>query len=72
MVAFSLVLAEAARRRGWRIGMLDAVLWLWPGLCLVVSIATVVLLTPVFVLGALVRAALRARAAVLPPRPTGA
>ncbi len=72
MVAYSLVLAEAARRRGWRIGMLDAVLWLWPGFCLVVSIATGVLLTPVFVLAALLRAALRARAAVLPPRPTGA
>jgi len=72
MVAYSLVLAEAARRRGWRIGMLDTVLWLWPGFCLVVSIATGVLLTPVFVLAALLRAALRARAAVLPPRPTGA
>ena len=72
MVAYSLVLAEAARRRSWRIGMLDTVLWLWPGFCLVVSIATGVLLTPVFVLAALLRAALRARAAVLPPRPTGA
>ena len=72
MVAYSLVLAEAARRRGWRIDMLDTALWLWPGFCLVVSESTGLVLTPLFVALALGRTALRARAAVLPPRPTGA
>lgn len=66
MVAFSLVLAESARLRGWRIGLLDAVLFLWPGVCLVVSIATGHELTPLIVLAALLRAALPARSPVLP------
>ncbi len=66
MVAFSLMLAESARQRGWRIGLLDAVLFLWPGLCLVVSIKTGHELTPLVVLAALLRAALPARPAVLP------
>ncbi|MDE2240332.1 MAG: DUF2029 domain-containing protein, partial [Rhodospirillales bacterium] len=66
MFAFSLMLAESARQRGWRIGLLDAVLFLWPGVCLVVSIATGHELTPLIVLAALLRAALPARPPVLP------
>ncbi|MDE1906322.1 MAG: DUF2029 domain-containing protein, partial [Rhodospirillales bacterium] len=66
MVAFSLMLAESARQRGWRIGLLDALLFLWPGICLVVSIATGHELTPLIVLAALLRAALPARLGVLP------
>ena len=66
MVAFSLMLAESARQRGWRLGLLDAILFLWPGICLVVSIATGHELTPLIVLAALLRAALPARPPVLP------
>ncbi|MBU6449105.1 MAG: DUF2029 domain-containing protein [Rhodospirillales bacterium] len=66
MVAFSLMLAESARQRGWRIGLLDALLFLWPGICLVVSIATGHELTPLIVLAALLRAALPASPPVLP------
>lgn len=66
MVAFSLMLAESARQRGWRIGLLDALLFLWPGICLVVSIATGHELTPLIVLAALLRAALPTRSGVLP------
>lgn len=69
MVAFSLMQAEAARRRNWRIGLLDALLFLWPGLCLVISIATGHELTPLIVLAALLRAALPARPPVLPAPP---
>ncbi len=69
MVAFSLMQAEAARQRGWRIGLLDALLFLWPGLCLVISIATGHELTPLIVLAALLRAALPARPPVLPAPP---
>ena len=66
MVAYSLMLAESARQRGWRIGLLDALLFLWPGICLVVSIATGHELTPLIVLAALWRMALPARPPVLP------
>ena len=66
MVAFSLMLAESARQRGWRIGLLDALLFLWPGICLVVSIATGHELTPLIVLAALLRAALPNLPPVLP------
>lgn len=65
MTAYSLMLAESARLRAWRIGLLDALLFLWPGICLVVSIATGHELTPIIVLAAL----LRAIAAPLPTRP---
>jgi len=72
MVAWSVALAALAERRGWRIGLLDALFWLWPMLCPIVTVRTGVLFTPAVVMLALLRAALRARAAVLPPRPTGA
>jgi hypothetical protein len=75
MVAFSLMLAVRAERNGWRIGMLDTLCWLWPGFCLVVSIATGHELTPLIVLLALWRAwrvALPSAAPVLPGAPIGA
>ncbi|GLR67402.1 hypothetical protein GCM10010909_20830 [Acidocella aquatica] len=60
MVAYSLVLAAAAQSRGWRIDLLDALFWLWPGICLFVSVQTGVLLTPLVVLLTLVRSWVRA------------
>jgi hypothetical protein len=75
MVGYSLVLAEAARRRGWRINMLDTLLWLWPGFCLVVSISTGHELTPLIVMLALWRAwrvPLPGAEPVLPGAPIGA
>jgi hypothetical protein len=30
MVGYSIALAALAHRRGWRINILDALLWLWP------------------------------------------
>ena len=66
MVAYSLVLAESLRRRRWRLDLLDALLFLWPGLCFAVSQDVGVPLTPLFVVVAATRAALRARPAVLP------
>ena len=60
MVAYSAVLAAAAARRGWRIGMLDALLWLWPGICLFVSVQTGILVTPLVVLLAVARTWYRA------------
>ncbi len=50
MVAFSVMLLALAERRGWRIGMLDVLLMMWPALCAIVSQRTGVLLTPVVVL----------------------
>ncbi|HTQ70784.1 MAG TPA: hypothetical protein VMH92_04740 [Acidocella sp.] len=41
-------------------------MFLWPGLCLVISIATGHEFTPLVILAALLRAALPARPAVLP------
>lgn len=76
MVASSIMLAALAERRGWRIGLREVAFWLWPAFCPTVSVASGVLFTPVVVAlaaaGVWQGAALRARAAVLPPRPTGA
>ncbi|HUM07272.1 MAG TPA: glycosyltransferase family 87 protein [Acidocella sp.] len=76
MVASSIMLAALAERRQWRFGLREAVFWLWPAFCPTVSVASGVLFTPLVVaLAALTvwqPTALRARAAVLPPRPTGA
>jgi len=55
MVGYSVVLAENVRRKGWRVDMLDALLFLWPGLALVVSVATGYVLTPLVVVVALVK-----------------
>ncbi len=55
--------------------MLDALLWLWPGICLFVSVQTGILVTPLVVLLAVARTWYRAglpvphlprKAAVLP------
>ncbi len=76
MVAASALLAALAERRGWRVGLREVAFWLWPVFCPTVSVLTGVLFTPLVVALAVSRvwgdAALRARAAVLPPRPTGA
>jgi hypothetical protein len=61
MVAWSWVLAALAERRGWRIGMVDVLFWLWPAFCQPISMATGVLFTPVVVILALARTWLEAR-----------
>jgi hypothetical protein len=50
MVGYSVMLLALAERRRWRIGMLDVLFVLWPGLCQIVSQKTGVLLTPVVVM----------------------
>ncbi len=49
MVAYSLALAALAQRRCWRIGVLDAVLWLWPPLSGVFAADTGLIVTPFIV-----------------------
>jgi hypothetical protein len=68
MVGWSVALAALAERRGWRIGLLDALFWLWPALCPIVTGATGILFTPVIVALAVLRtwSDLPGRAAVLP------
>lgn len=56
MVAWSWVLAARAERRDWRIGLLDALFWIWPMLCEVVAYRTGHLFTPLIVLLAVARA----------------
>jgi alpha-1,2-mannosyltransferase len=76
MVAASALVAALAERRGWRIGLREVAFWLWPVFCPTVSVLTGILVTPLVVVLAAWHvwggAALRARATVLPPRPTGA
>jgi alpha-1,2-mannosyltransferase len=60
MVGYSVALACLAERRGWRLGLLDVLFWVWPLLCVVVIIYTGVLLTPVVVGLAIIRTWLRA------------
>jgi len=72
MVAWSVAVAALALARGWRVNLLDALFWLWPGLCPVVVMETGVLLTPLVVALAVLRTAAprplwSGRAAVLPP-----
>ena len=55
MVAWSIVLVALAERRGWRIGMLDVLFWIWPMACQIVSEQTGILFTPLVVLLALAR-----------------
>ena len=55
MVAYSVALAALAQARGWRIGPLDALFWLWPALCSIVFAATGTLCTPLIVVLALAR-----------------
>jgi alpha-1,2-mannosyltransferase len=55
MVAYSIALAALAWQRGWRINLLDGLLFFWPALCPVVVDITGILLTPVAVGLALLR-----------------
>jgi hypothetical protein len=60
MVAWSIALTALAQARGWRIGMFDALFWLWPMLCPVVSQKTGILCTPLVVAMAVARTWYRA------------
>jgi alpha-1,2-mannosyltransferase len=55
MVAWSVALAALAERRGWRIGLLDVLFWLWPMLCPIITARTGLLFTPVIIALALGR-----------------
>lgn len=57
MTAGSVALAALAQRRGWRIGLTEALFWIWPALCPVITLAAGVLFTPLVVLLALLRTA---------------
>lgn len=61
MVAWSAVLALAAYRRKWHLGVLDILCWIWPMLCPIISERTGLLLTPVVVLLSLLRTMCLAR-----------
>jgi alpha-1,2-mannosyltransferase len=52
MVGYSVGLAVLAERRGWRVSLIDGLLWLWPGYVAIVTQLTGVLLTPLVVVGA--------------------
>ncbi len=70
MVAYSIALAALARRRGWQTGLADALFWLWPGLCPIVTHRTGILVTPLVVALAVWRTWHRAGLGVpLLPRP---
>jgi hypothetical protein len=60
MVAWSIALALLAEARGWRIDMFDALFWLWPMLCPVMSMNTGILWTPVVAAMAVARGWYRA------------
>jgi hypothetical protein len=65
MVGYSVALAACAARRGWRIDVLDAMLFLWPAFCPIVFMRTGVLLTPVVVAVAGLRVFWRGRGGVV-------
>jgi hypothetical protein len=69
MVGYSIALAALAERRGWRIDILDALFWLWPMLCPVVSVQTGILFTPVIVTLAIIRTWRRIPAHLPSPSP---
>jgi hypothetical protein len=56
MVGYTGALAVLAARRGWRVSLLDGVLWLWPGYVTGVTYVTGFLATPVIVAVAAVMA----------------
>lgn len=58
LVAYEIVLALLAERSGWRIGLLDAVLWLWPMLGTVIFLQTGLPVTPLVMVVALLRVGL--------------
>jgi hypothetical protein len=62
MVGFELALAVLAWRRGWKLTLLDGVLWLWPGYSPLVTAVTGLALTPLLVALAAVMAWRQARA----------
>ncbi len=47
MVGYSIAVVALAWDRGWRVTLLDGVLWLWPGYIVFGTVLTGVLLTPV-------------------------
>ena len=49
MVAYSIAVTAIVANNGWRIRLLEGLLWLWPGYCPMVSKATGIVLTPVCV-----------------------
>jgi len=55
MVAWSVALAALTERRAWRLGVFDALFWLWPMLCPVIAARTGLVLTPLVVMMALAR-----------------
>jgi hypothetical protein len=64
MVAYSIALTMLAQARGWRIDVLDVLLWLWPALCPVIFDKTGILLTPLVIAIAIARTWQRAGMAV--------
>ena len=52
LVGYSLALALLAEVRGWRVSLLDGILWLWPGFIILGAAVTGVELTPLFVAAA--------------------
>jgi alpha-1,2-mannosyltransferase len=56
LVGYSLALAMLAEARGWRVSLLDGVLWLWPGFIVLGTALTGVEFTPLFVAVASIRA----------------
>ncbi len=49
MVAYSIAVTVVLANNGWRLRPIDALLWLWPGFCPLVTKATGFLLTPVVI-----------------------
>jgi hypothetical protein len=49
MVGYSVALVVLAKRRGWRVSLIDGLFWLWPGYAALVTQLTGVLLTPLVV-----------------------
>ncbi len=47
MIAYSVAVAVVIARNGWRLRLVDGLLWLWPGYCPIVTAKTGLLLTPV-------------------------
>ena len=56
MVGYGVALAVLAQKRGWRVSLLDGLFWLWPGYAPLVTQVTGVLLTPLVVALAVLRA----------------
>jgi len=59
LAACSVAVAALAEARAWRIGVLDALFWVWPALCPVMFEKTGLLVTPLFVAALVVRGLVR-------------